>query len=323
MLQNDFFKPVRENQFIVHPRSKLIIATRKSPLAMWQANFVAMQINTFLPDIDVELVGYSTRGDQLLNTSLNKIGGKGLFTKELEQALLQGHADIAVHSMKDLPVDAVDSLTITAVCRRDDPRDVWISPHYLSLQALPKAARVGTSSLRRQMQLLALRPDIEVLPLRGNIGTRLDKLNAGEFDGIILAAAGLIRMKLEKHIKYYFNLDEMLPAIGQGILGLQIAKNNHALAEKLKPLNCVDTWQCLVAERALSQMLGASCQTPLAGFTEITAQGLRMRAKLGSADGQTIIPVEAIAALHEAQSLGQTVAEQLLTQGGAALLTHI
>ncbi len=312
-----------EYQFTVHPNSKLVIATRKSPLAMWQANFVAQQIQTFLPDIQVELVGFSTKGDEILNTSLNKIGGKGLFTKELEQALLLGHADMAVHSMKDLPVDAVDNLTITAVCRREDPRDVWISAKYPTWQSIPKGARIGTSSLRRQMQLLALRPDIEVVSLRGNIGTRLDKLHAGEYDAIILAAAGLIRMGLKKQIQYYFSLDEMLPAIGQGILGLQILKNNVTLANRLKPLNCEHTWQCLLAERALSQRLSANCQTPLAGFASLTEQGLYLQAKLGSPDGKIMISACATAAVQDAPMLGRQLAEQLLSQGGTELLTYL
>lgn len=318
MHQND----IDEYPFIVHTSSKLTIATRKSPLALWQANYAAMQINTVLPNITIEILGFSTRGDEHLNTSLSKIGGKGLFTKELEHALLTGQADLAVHSMKDLPVDITDDLTITAVCGREDPRDVWISPQYPNWHMLPKGARIGTSSLRRQMQLLALRPDVEVVPLRGNIGTRLTKLDEGNFDGIILAAAGLIRMQLQNHIADYFSMDAMLPAIGQGILGLQIASANHELADKLKPLNCMTTWHCLTAERALSRTLGASCQTPLAGFASIVGQTLQLRAKLGSPDAQKILSIEKIAPVQDADALGQAVATEFLELGGAALIAQ-
>lgn len=300
--------------------SKLTIATRKSPLALWQANYVARQINTFLPNINIEVLGLSTRGDEQLETDLSKIGGKGLFTKELEQALLSGEADLAVHSMKDIPVDTTDTLAITAVCKREDPRDVWVSHTYPNWHELPKNARVGTSSLRRQMQLLALRPDLTIFPLRGNIGTRLAKLNEGNYDGIILAAAGLIRLELENKIASRFSFDEMLPAVGQGILGLQIAKQNTELAALLKPINCEQTWQCLMAERTVSQILGTSCQTPFAAFANIDQQHLHLRAKLGSKDCQHIIKTEATLPLEDAKALGTMVANQLYAEGAGDML---
>lgn len=279
-----------------------------------------MQINTFLPDINIEVLGLSTRGDEQLETDLSKIGGKGLFTKELEQALLNGTADLAVHSMKDIPVDTTDTLTITAVCEREDPHDVWVSQHYSNWHLLPKNARVGTSSLRRQMQLLALRPDLTIIPLRGNIGTRLAKLNEGKYDGIVLAAAGLIRLGLENKIVSRFSFDEMLPAVGQGILGLQIAKDNTELAALLKPINCENSWQCLMAERRVSEILGTSCQTPFAAFANIDEQHLHLRAKLGTKDCQHIIKTAATLPLTDAKALGTLVANQLYAAGARDML---
>lgn len=301
-------------------RSKLTIATRKSPLALWQAEYVAKQISVFLPTLSIEVKGFSTSGDEKLDTSLNKIGGKGLFTKELEQALLDGTADLAVHSMKDLPVDTIPELSITAVCRRGDPSDVFVSDKYKHWQALPSGAKVGTSSLRRKMQLIQLRPDLDIVSLRGNIQTRLNKVHSGDLDAIILAAAGLMRLGLEEEIQYRFTLEEMLPAIGQGVIGIQIRQADLELAHSLMPINCQQTWLCLLAERALSQQLNASCEMPLAGFARIVEDRLELSAKLGASDNATMIEGHVEVPMLQAATAGEKVAKQLFALGAADLI---
>lgn len=296
------------------------IATRRSPLALWQAHYVKQQIEQNYPKLKVELCLMTTEGDKQLATSLAKIGGKGLFIKELEQALLNQIADMAVHSMKDMTAVLPTGMCLAAFFPREDPRDVLVSEKYTSLDELPNQAIVGTSSVRRQSQLLALRPDLQIKVLRGNVNTRLNKLAAGEFDAIILAAAGLKRLNLQEKIRSYFSLSEMLPAIGQGIIGVECLANNSAAIELLQPLNCENTALCMTAERQLNQVLGGHCAAPIAGYAHIQDKQLFLQAKVLSLDGTTILTAAADVPLTAASGVGQQVAEALLAQGAAQLL---
>jgi len=296
------------------------IATRKSPLAMWQAEHVAARLEQAHPGLSVELLGMSTQGDKILDTPLAKIGGKGLFVKELEQGMLEGRADIAVHSMKDVPVELPEGLHLTVIMQREDPRDAFVSNEYESLDALPRGARVGTSSLRRQCQLGERRPDLEILPLRGNVNTRLRKLGDGEYDAVILAGAGLIRLGFESRIRTFIEPDQSLPAIGQGAIGIECRIDDARVNDLMAPLHHADTAICVTAERAFNTRLEGGCQVPIAGHATLNGDTLRLRGLVGEVDGSRIIRGEVTGAPEEAEALGVQLAEELLDQGADAIL---
>ncbi|RTZ78244.1 MAG: hydroxymethylbilane synthase [Gammaproteobacteria bacterium] len=296
------------------------IATRKSPLAMWQAEHVAAALQAAHPGLQVELLGMSTQGDKILDTPLAKIGGKGLFVKELEQGMLEGRADIAVHSMKDVPVELPEGLHLPVIMEREDPRDAFVSNAYGSLDELPEGARVGTSSLRRQSQLLELRPDLELLPLRGNVNTRLRKLDEGEYDAIILAAAGLIRLGFGERIRTFLEPEQSLPAIGQGAVGIECRAEDERVNRLIAPLLHAPTAARVLAERALNNRLEGGCQVPIAGHAILEKGQLWLRGLVGSVDGKVIIRGEIRGEEAEAESLGVTLAERLLADGADEIL---
>ncbi len=299
---------------------KIRIATRKSPLALWQAHHVRQQLLNLHPELTIELVEMTTQGDKILDTPLAKIGGKGLFVKELEHGLLTGQADIAVHSMKDVPVEFPEGLHLAVIMAREEPFDAFVSNEFQDLASLPQGAIVGTSSLRRQMQLLMLRPDLQIRMLRGNVGTRLAKLDQGDYHAIILAAAGLIRLGLAERIRSTFQPEQMLPAIGQGAIGIECRIEDIETHQLIQPLNDSLTEQRVLAERAINSRLGGSCQVPIAGFATVTGQQLTIRGLVGDPQGAKILRSERVGLLADAQHLGNTVAEDLLMQGAEALL---
>ncbi|WP_456379681.1 hydroxymethylbilane synthase [Thiolapillus sp.] len=299
------------------------IATRKSPLAMWQAEHVAAALKAAHPGIRVELLGMSTQGDKILDTPLAKIGGKGLFVKELEQGMLEGSADIAVHSMKDVPVELPEGLHLPVIMEREDPRDAFVSNAYASLDELPLGARVGTSSLRRQSQLMAQRPDLELLPLRGNVNTRLRKLDEGEYDAIILAAAGLIRLKFAGRIRACIEPEQSLPAIGQGAVGIECRADDARVNALIAPLHHADTTIRVRAERAMNNRLEGGCQVPIAGHALLDGDQLWLRGLVGSVDGKTIIRDEIRGNRSDAEALGVTLAERLLDAGAVEILREL
>lgn len=296
------------------------IATRRSPLALWQAEHVSGRLRQLYPQLTVELLPMVTQGDKILDTPLARIGGKGLFVKELEEALLDGRADIAVHSMKDVPMALPDGLALAVILARQEPRDAWVSNLYPDVASLPLGAVVGTASLRRQCQLAARRPDLQIRSLRGNVGSRLAKLDSGEYHGIILAAAGLLRLGLGERIRSLMTIDESLPAVGQGAIGIECRSNDDALQRLLAPLACADTSSCVSAERALNHRLQGGCQVPIAAFAELDGDTLQLRALVGAVDGQQRISATASAPRQQAQALGISVAEQLLAAGAGPLL---
>jgi len=298
----------------------LRIATRKSPLALWQAEHVRNILLQAHPDLTVVLVEMTTKGDKILDTPLAKIGGKGLFVKELEQGLLQGDADIAVHSMKDVPVDFPAGLHLPIIMNRADPRDAFVSNLYPNFQSLPHNAIVGTSSLRRQSQLLALRPDVQIRSLRGNVGTRLSKLDAGEFDAIILASAGLDRLGLAARIRERLAPTMMLPAIGQAAIGIECRQDDDNTRQLLAPLHDETTRHCVTAERAINARLGGGCQVPIAGFAELIDSQIILRGLVADVTGQRILRSEKRGTVTQAIELGQQVAEALLAQGAQEIL---
>lgn len=299
---------------------KIRIATRKSPLALWQAHHVRQQLLNLHPELTIELVEMTTQGDKILDTPLAKIGGKGLFVKELEHGLLTGQADIAVHSMKDVPVEFPEGLHLAVIMAREEPFDAFVSNEFEDLASLPQGAIVGTSSLRRQMQLLMLRPDLQIRMLRGNVGTRLAKLDQGDYHAIILAAAGLIRLGLAERIRSTFQPEQMLPAIGQGAIGIECRIEDIETHQLIQPLNDSLTEQRVLAERAINSRLGGSCQVPIAGFATVTGQQLTIRGLVGDPQGAKILRSERVGLLADAQHLGNAVAEDLLMQGAEALL---
>ncbi len=300
---------------------RLVIATRESALALWQARHIAARLEALHPGLTVELLGMTTQGDRILDVTLNKIGGKGLFVKELETALQEGRADIAVHSMKDVPMRLPDGFAIAAITEREDPRDAFVSTRYDNLAALPAGAVVGTSSLRREAQIRARYPELLVKPLRGNVQTRLGKLDAGDYDAIILAAAGLKRLGLGDRIRALLSTDESLPAPGQGALGIEICADRTDLQALLAPLNHAETADCVTAERAMSLRLDGSCETPLGGYAEIVDEHfLRMRGFVARPDGSEILRAESNGSRAAAQGLGRQVADLMLTEGARALL---
>ncbi len=309
------FRPIASNT--------LRIGTRKSKLALWQAEHVRTRLLEIRPDLRIELVKMSTQGDRILDTPLAKIGGKGLFIKELEQGLLSGRVDLAVHSTKDMPAELPEGLHISAILEREDPRDALVANDYDSLAALPAGARVGTSSLRRQCQLRARYPGIEIAMLRGNVNTRLAKLDAGEYQAIILAAAGLKRLGFGPRIARLLDPEESLPAVGQGAICIESRADAGAVNALLRELDHADTRRCVEAERALSRHLQGGCQVPLAGFAVRREQELHLRALVGSPDGRQLVRAEARGALDRPAALGVTVAESLLQQGARAILDRL
>jgi len=299
------------------------IATRKSQLALWQAEYVRDTLQFHHPDLKVELVKMSTQGDKILDTPLAKVGGKGLFVKELERSLLDEDTDIAVHSMKDVPVELPDGLHLAAICPREDPRDAFVSNNYDAFEALPEGARLGTSSLRRQCQLATLRPDLKIVDLRGNVNTRLKKLDEGEYDGIILAAAGLKRLKFEDRITEFLATDVSLPAIGQGAVGIECRRNDDWVNKLLAPLNDHDTAIRVAAERAMNLRLQGGCQVPIAGYAELEHGVILLRGLVGRVDGSEIIRGEIAGPPEDAAHLGQVLAEDLLARGAGEILAEL
>lgn len=301
----------------------LKIATRQSPLALWQANFVKERLENIHPTLTVELVPMVTKGDVILDTPLAKIGGKGLFVKELENALLEKRADIAVHSMKDVPMQFPEGLELSVICKREDPRDAFVSNHYGSLDELPEGAIVGTSSLRRQCQLKQLRPDLDIRSLRGNVGTRLNKLDDGEYDAIILAAAGLIRLGMKERIASFIDVTTSLPAAGQGAVGIECRSDDHLVQALLSPLADEETTVCVKAERAMNERLQGGCQVPIGGYAVLENNQIYLRALVGELDGSSIIQAEGKSAVEKAEELGIRIAEQLLEQGADHILAKV
>ena len=308
----------------VHAPSSLVIATRESRLALWQAEHVQALLRA--RGHTVQLLGMTTQGDQILDRSLSKVGGKGLFVKELEVALEEGRADLAVHSLKDVPMELPEGFALACVMVREDPRDAWVSSRYARLQDLPPGAVVGTSSLRRTVLLRALRPDLRIEPLRGNLDTRLRKLDEGQYDGIVLAAAGLKRLGLGERIRHIFGTDEMLPAAGQGALGIEVRAVRGDVAQALAPLADAATWLCVSAERAVSRAMGGSCSMPLAAHATWHGGELHLQAAWGDAEShgqapllraqaQLALPVADASARQQAEALGLAVAAQLKAQG--------
>ncbi len=304
-------------------RSTIRIATRKSPLALWQAHFVQSRLQQLYPQLRVELLPMSTKGDKILDSPLAKVGGKGLFVKELEQAILAGDADIAVHSMKDVPVEFPEELGLTIICERDDPRDAFVSGRFASIAELPTGSRVGTSSLRRQCQLRAQRPDLQVIDLRGNVNSRLAKLDAGEYDAILLAAAGLRRLGLHERISALLPPELSLPANGQGAVGIECRLDDDELLTLLAPLEHAPTRQRVLAERAMNRALQGGCQVPIGAYAELEDDTLWLRGLVGLPDGSQILRAEIRGAASEPEALGQALAEQLLAQGAASLLAKV
>lgn len=302
------------------PNRIIRIATRKSALAMWQAEFVQAELYRLHPDIIVELVPMTTQGDVILDTPLAKIGGKGLFIKELEVAMLEGRADIAVHSMKDVPVSFPDGFGLHAICERENPFDAFVSNTYSNLAALPQGAIVGTSSMRRQCQLRKLRPDLDIRDLRGNVNTRLSKLDNNEYDAIILAAAGLIRLGMQNRIAELINADISLPAVGQGAVGIECRNDDAELIALLSGLNHSDTAVRVTAERAMNARLQGGCQVPIGSFATLDNDTLSIKGMVGQPDGSALLFAQAQGQRDDAEQLGIQVAEALLAQGAGEIL---
>ncbi len=301
----------------------LRIATRKSPLALWQADHVAELLRKNHAGLDVELVPMSTQGDRLLDAPLAKSGGKGLFIKELEHALLGGRADIAVHSLKDVPVEVPAGLALPVFLARADARDGLVCKHQQTLAALPAGARVGTSSLRRKCQLLAARPDLDVVTVRGGVHTRLAKLDAGDFDALILAVSGLQRLGLGERVREVLAPDVMLPAVGQGVLGIECRQGDTRIETLVAVLNDVDSAARVSAERAMNARLGGGCQVPIAGYAELHGEELELRALVASVDGGRVLRARGRARRDQGQQLGRRVAEDLLSQGAERILAEV
>ena len=301
------------------------IATRKSPLALWQANYVKAQLQQHNPGLQVELLAMSTRGDKLLDTPLAKVGGKGLFVKELELAMLEDRADIAVHSMKDVPMEFPSGLELAVICQRENPLDAFVSNQYQNLGQLPDGAVVGTSSLRRQCQVRANFPHLEIRELRGNVNTRLSKLDSGEYDAIILASAGLIRLEMADRITSKLDSELSLPAGGQGAVGIECRSDDSRIKNLLTSLHHEDTASCVLAERAVNRHLQGGCQVPIACFAELnhSSQTLSLRGLVGSVDGSNILRANIQGPREQAEPLGVQLAEQLLAAGAGDILAEV
>ncbi|ENV32375.1 hydroxymethylbilane synthase [Acinetobacter gerneri] len=298
----------------------LKIATRQSPLALWQAEHIRDRLEALHDGLKVELVTFVTQGDKILDTPLAKIGGKGLFVKELEAALLDGRADIAVHSMKDVPMQLPEGLELAIICEREDPYDAFVSNQYENFADLPQGAKLGTSSLRRKCQILKQRPDLDVIDLRGNVGTRLSKLDAGQYDAIILASAGLKRLELQQRIRHVLDRDVSLPAVGQGALGIECRSHDAEILDLIMPLMHTDTNVCVRAERAFNAYLEGGCQVPIAGFATLENGQIHLEGRVGSVDGETLLVSKVIGETQQAEQLGVQLAKQLLDQGAGELL---
>jgi len=296
------------------------IATRKSPLALWQAEHVAKLLHNAFPEIKTELVKMVTQGDKILDTPLAKIGGKGLFVKELELGMLNGTADIAVHSMKDVPVEFPEGLHLSVILEREDPTDAFVSNHYQSLDDLPENARIGTCSLRRQCQIKERFPNVKILPLRGNVNTRLAKLDAGDYDAIILASAGLKRLGMAERITACLDSSVSLPAIGQGAIGIECRSDDDELNTILHVLHHQATAICVSAERAMNARLNGGCQVPIAGFAQLHGEQLFMRGLVGAPDGSVIFRAEKTADASQAEAIGTHIADELLSRGADKVL---
>jgi hydroxymethylbilane synthase len=299
------------------------IATRQSPLALWQAEYVAARLEKLFPEIKTELVKMVTRGDKILDAPLAKVGGKGLFVKELEQGMLEGTADIAVHSMKDVPVEFPEGLHLAAILSREDPTDALVSNRYASLDELPADARIGTSSLRRQCQIKKRFPRAEILPLRGNVNTRLKKLDAGEYDAVILASAGLKRLEMADRIRQRLDPSVSLPAIGQGAIGIECRVRDEELNRILGALHDHETGICVAAERAMNGRLNGGCQVPIAGYAQIREGRLFLRGLVGNPDGSILYRSERSDGPEQAEEIGRLVAEDLLHQGADKILESL
>ncbi|NNG77311.1 hydroxymethylbilane synthase [Acinetobacter sp. ANC 4277] len=298
----------------------LKIATRQSPLALWQAEHIRARLEALHADLKVELVTFVTQGDKILDTPLAKIGGKGLFVKELEAALLDGRADLAVHSMKDVPMALPEGLSLPVICEREDPLDAFVSNTYHSFDELPQGAKVGTSSLRRKTQILKQRPDLNIIDLRGNVGTRLSKLDSGLYDAIILASAGLKRLGLADRIRHTLQPEISLPAVGQGALGLECRATDQAVLDLILPLLHAETDICVRAERAFNAYLEGGCQVPIAGYATLNQGQLHIEGRVGSVDGLTLLKVKLSGTPEQAEQLGVSLAQKLLEQGAGDLL---
>ncbi|MBK8187833.1 MAG: hydroxymethylbilane synthase [Cellvibrio sp.] len=299
------------------------IATRKSPLALWQAEYVKSQLQLHHPGLRVELLPLTSRGDKILDVPLAKVGGKGLFVKELEQALLNDEADIAVHSMKDVPMEFPEGLGLAVICPREDARDAFVSNQFKSLNELPKGSVVGTSSLRRQCQLLAHRPDLQIKFLRGNVQTRLQKLDDGEYHAIILAAAGLIRLRLNDRINSFLTPEQSLPAGGQGAVGIECRLNDTNTLRLLQPLHHSLTAEQVTAERAMNRRLQGGCQVPIAGYAIHQGDNLWLRGLVGDPDGSLLLQDEILGKAVDAELMGITLADRLLAAGADKILAKV
>ena len=304
-------------------QKRLRIATRRSRLALWQAEHVAAHLKAAHRDIDIELVPIVTEGDRILDRTLAAVGGKGLFIKELEVAMQEGHADLAVHSMKDVPADLPPGMIIATVLERADPHDAFVSPRFNDIAGLPHGARVGTASLRRQCQLRHRRPDLDIRPLRGNLDTRLRRLDDGEFDAIVLAAAGLRRLGLAERIRATVDARDSLPAVGQGVVGVECRGDDAATRNLLAPLEHAATRLCLEAERAFAARLGGSCQSPIAAFAEQSGDELLLRGLVGAPDGSALFADRIAGAAADGPRLGVELAERLLAAGAGPLLAML
>ena len=303
--------------------SRLVIASRESALAMWQAEHIRDRLRALYPQTEVSILGMTTQGDQILDVTLSKIGGKGLFVKELETALEDGRADLAVHSLKDVPMHMPEGFVLAAIGEREDPHDAFVSNKFENLAALPAGSVVGTSSLRRESQLRARFPHLNIEPLRGNVQTRLRKLDEGQYAAIILAAAGLKRLGLGSRIRNVIASEDSLPAVGQGALGIECSADRADVAALLQPLHHADTAACVLAERAMSRVLAGSCQVPLGGFAEVQNGRLRMRGFVASPDGLRMVRSELTGEIADPEELGKRVADALLAQGAGEILAAL
>jgi len=318
-MTNASLKPSPDQQI----PSRIVIASRESALAMWQAEHVRDRLRLLYPQTEFSILGMTTQGDQILNVTLSKIGGKGLFVKELETALEDGRADLAVHSLKDVPMNLPDGFVLAAVGEREDPHDAFVSNSYENLAALPAGSVVGTSSLRRESQLRARFPHLKIEPLRGNVQTRLRKLDEGQYAAIILAAAGLKRLGLGDRIRALISSEESLPAVGQGALGIECRSDRLDVIELLKPLHHPETAACVMAERALSRVLGGSCQVPLGGFAVVRDGKLHMRGFVASQDGKRMMQSELTGEIEQPEILGNMIAQDLRSQGADEILAAL
>jgi hydroxymethylbilane synthase len=302
---------------------KIVIASRESELALWQAKHIQARLQTLYPHLQVDILGMTTTGDQILNSPLSKVGGKGLFVKELEQALSDGRADLAVHSMKDVPMNLPNGFKIAAISEREDARDAFVSNQYTSLAELPEGSVVGTSSLRRQSQLQGRFPHLQIQSLRGNLQTRLRKLDEGQYSAIILAAAGLIRLGLGARIREFISTEESIPAVGQGALGIEIRDDREDMQSLLAPLNHAETAFCINAERGMSRALAGSCTVPLGAYARIDDHQLSITGFVASIDGRDILKASVSGNPEQSEQLGSVLAQKLIDQGAQKILAAL